>query len=245
LPATAQGLALALHELATNAAKHGALSSMKGKVSLTWRMEADTLTLNWLEDGGPKITAPSARSFGLKVIRASIEQQLGGESQFDWNPKGLRCNLSIPLDDKMRSLDREDARVKVKTNGAAIELTTIERPRVLLVEDEALVGIMIQECLSEFGFRIHGPVCSATDALSAARDGQFDAAILDINLGDGSVYQVAEILSARDVPFIFVTGYDSDSVDSRFSHVPVLQKPIERQVLQKMFAAGVKRPIAC
>ena len=109
---------------------------------------------------------------------------------------------------------------------------------MLVVEDEALVGIMIQECLTEFGFQIVGPVCTASDALQAAKDGNFDAAILDINLGDGMVYQVAEILVRRQVPFVFVTGYDADSVDSRFREIPVLQKPVEREMLQKLFAQG-------
>jgi DNA-binding response OmpR family regulator len=124
------------------------------------------------------------------------------------------------------------------------EAVAASSPDVLLVEDEALVGIMIQECLSELGFRVTGPVCTASEALSAANDGHFDAAILDINLGDGSVYRVAEILSARSVPFIFVTGYDSDSVDSRFQEVPILQKPIERQMLQKIFSADVRHAVA-
>jgi PAS domain S-box-containing protein len=245
LPGTAQGIALALHELATNAAKHGALSSMKGNVSLTWQLQSDTLMLRWVENDGPEIAAPSTRSFGLKVIRASIEQQLGGETVFDWNRRGLRCDLSIPLSEKVRPLERDTVPEKSASNGAVIKFKNGSRRRVLLVEDEALVGIMIQECLTEFGFQIVGPVCTASDALAAAQDGHFDAAILDINLGGGSVYQVAEILSARSVPFIFVTGYDSDSVDSRFSEAPVLQKPIERQMLQKMFAAGAKQSIAC
>jgi CheY-like chemotaxis protein len=145
----------------------------------------------------------------------------------------------------MRSKEREGVSGKTNGNGAAIALGKVESPRVLLVEDEALVGIMIQECLTEFGFQITGPLCTASDALAAAREGLFDAAILDINLGDGSVYRVAEILTARGVPFVFVTGYDSDSVDSRFSDVPVLQKPIERQTLQRIFAADIRRPIAC
>ena len=109
---------------------------------------------------------------------------------------------------------------------------------MLVVEDEALVGIMIQECLTELGFQIIGPVCTASDALQAAKDGDFDAAILDINLGDGMVYEVAEILARRHVPFVFVTGYDADSVDSRFREIPVLQKPVEREMLQKLFAQG-------
>jgi PAS domain S-box-containing protein len=244
LPATAQGIALALHELATNAAKHGALSSLKGTLSLTWQMQSDALMLTWVEDGGPRIKSPASRSFGLKVIRASIEQQLGGQTHFDWNPKGLRCEISIPLAERLQRLDRNGAHSEGKNGGPVIALNGRERPRVLVVEDEALVGIMIQECLNELGFRVTGPVCTASEAMSAARDGHFDAAILDINLGDGSVYRVAEILSARGVPFIFVTGYDSDSVDSRFQEVPILQKPIERQMLQRIFAADVRHAVA-
>ena len=237
-PATAQGIALALHELATNAAKHGALSSLKGKVSLTWQLQSDILTLHWGESGGPPIKTPSARSFGLKVIKASIEQQLGGQATFDWNPKGLRCDLSIALREAGESRPPDPAPQAHAGNGAALELNKIDKPRVLVVEDEALVGIMIQECLTEFGFQIVGPVCTASDALQAAKDGNFDAAILDINLGDGMVYQVAEILARRQVPFVFVTGYDADSVDSRFREIPVLQKPVEREMLQKLFAQG-------
>src|ERR1700689_4515969 len=90
-PSTAQGLALALHELATNAAKHGALSSVTGRVGLAWQLLPGQLVLNWAESGGPPTALPATRSFGLRVIRASIEQQLDGEVTFDWDPKGLRC----------------------------------------------------------------------------------------------------------------------------------------------------------
>ena len=243
-PATAQGIALALHELATNAAKHGALSSLKGKVGLTWQLEADMLTLHWAESGGPPIKTPSARSFGLKVIKASIEQQLGGKATFDWNPRGLRCDLAIALREAGESRQPDAAHQANGGNGAAIPLNKVDKPRVLVVEDEALVGIMIQECMTELGFQIVGPICTAFDALQAAKDGDFDAAILDINLGDGMVYQVAEILARRDVPFAFVTGYDADSVDSRFRDIPVLQKPVEREMLQKLFAQTADRPMA-
>jgi CheY-like chemotaxis protein len=206
-------------------------------------LQSDTLGLLWIENGGPLIAAPSSRSFGLKVIRASIEQQLGGEAVFDWNPKGLQCRLSLPLRELARPREPDAKRSAGDSNGAAIRLRKVDKPRVLVVEDEALVGIMIQECLSEFGFQVIGPLCTASEALGAAQDGHFDAAILDINLGDGLVYQVAEILLLRDVPFVFVTGYDSDSIDDRFSEIPVLQKPIERQMLQRIFVAGANQPV--
>ena len=248
-PATAQGLALALHELATNAAKHGALSSPAGKVKLDWDLQPDALTLHWVENGGPVIGAPSTRNFGLKVIVASIEQQLSGRTAFEWNPKGLRCVVSIPRTELTKSRAFSPACngagiSGVKANGATIGFGNQARPRVLLVEDEALVAMMIQETLAEFGFQVLGPISTASEALAAARERHIDAAVLDINLGDGLVYTVAEILAKRGVPFVFVTGYDADSVNSRFDGIPVLQKPIERESLQKIFMQGQDRAIA-
>jgi PAS domain S-box-containing protein len=238
-PATAQGLALALHELATNAAKHGALSSTAGKVSLNWELESDALTLHWVENGGPPVAEPSSRSFGLKVIAASIEQQLGGKAAFDWNQAGLRCLFAIPRTELTKSRAFNPSLMTNGGNGGVVDLKRKDKPRVLLVEDEALVAMMIQDSLAEFGFQVVGPLSTASEALAAARESHFDAAVLDINLGDGLVYTVAEILGVRGVPFVFVTGYDVDSVDPRFSDIPILQKPIERDMLQKVFMSSI------
>jgi PAS domain S-box-containing protein len=243
LPHMAQGLALALHELATNAAKHGALSSRAGKVSLSWQQQPETLVLQWSEAGGRPVVPPSARSFGLKVIRASIEQQLGGTAGFEWRPTGLRCTLSIPQGEAQSRSEAHKARAG--TDGGSPQANMANSRRVLLVEDEALVAMMIQEFLSECGRAVVGPIGTAAEALAAARQGDFDAAILDINLGDGMAYPVAEILSARGVPFVFLTGYEADTIDDRFSAVPILQKPIERQMLQRIFLpAANASPVA-
>lgn len=230
---TAQGLALALHELATNAAKHGALSSASGTLKLTWHLCPQALILHWEECGGPPV-APSARSFGLRLIRASIEQQLGGQASFDWNPQGLRCSISIPRHQLINAVPPFLACDDAGALSAA-EQAAPGRPLVLLVEDEALVAMMIQESLVECGFEVVGPVSTAADALAKATDDHFAAAILDINLGDGLVYPVADILTMRGVPFVFVTGYDLESIDHRFSEIPILQKPIEREALKSLF----------
>ena len=232
-PHMAQGLALAVHELATNAAKHGALSSLLGKVSLNWQLRPDYLVLHWIEIGGPRIAPPSARSFGLKVIRASIENQLGGRATFEWTPPGMQCTLAIPLRDA--AAVGEARPVSSVAANAARQPGSPAGRRVLLVEDEALVAMMIQECLTESGHSVIGPISRASDALQAAKEIDYDAAILDINLGDGMAYPVADILAARGIPFVFVTGYEADTVDDRFSHVPILQKPIERQMLEGLF----------
>jgi two-component sensor histidine kinase/DNA-binding response OmpR family regulator len=97
-PATAQTLALALHELVTNSAKYGALSSLSGRLSIKWQREACNLVLEWKEWDGPLVQQPIARGFGTRSVIASIESQLRGKAEFDWRSAGLVCRLSIPLD---------------------------------------------------------------------------------------------------------------------------------------------------
>jgi PAS domain S-box-containing protein len=237
-PYMAQGIALAVHELATNAAKHGALSSTTGKVTITWKVQPDVLAIQWVESGGPRIAPPASRSFGLKVVRTSIENQLRGKTEFDWDPRGMRCTMSIPRSELATARELKKVR-----NGAVNGTKRIDPPagrRVLLVEDEALVAMMIQEFLTESGHAVIGPISRATEALQAAQESDYDSAILDINLGDGMAYPVADIVAGRGLPFIFVTGYEADTVDERFRHVPVLQKPIERQALERLFLPNVE-----
>ena len=96
-PATAQTLALALHELVTNSAKYGALSTLSGRLSLHWAIEGDALELVWEEKDGPLVEEPASRGFGTRSVIASIESQLGGQAEFNWRSEGLICRLSVPL----------------------------------------------------------------------------------------------------------------------------------------------------
>jgi PAS domain S-box-containing protein len=96
-PATAQTLALALHELVTNSAKYGALSTLSGRLSLQWAIQGEALELVWEEKDGPLVEKPASRGFGTRSVIASIESQLGGQAEFDWRSEGLICRLSVPL----------------------------------------------------------------------------------------------------------------------------------------------------
>ncbi len=100
-PQTAQIVALVLHELATNAAKYGALSQPNGQVSLSWRQSKDGLDLEWRETAGPPIQTPISNGYGTKVIIASVTQQLGGTVTFDWQPTGLRFSMSAAISDSI------------------------------------------------------------------------------------------------------------------------------------------------
>ncbi len=94
-----QPLSMALHELATNAVKHGALSVPTGQVTVTWDIdpEAATLRLRWVEIGGPAITGPPQRQgFGSRVMRGTLVDQLGGQHEWAWLTAGLACNIMLP-----------------------------------------------------------------------------------------------------------------------------------------------------
>jgi two-component sensor histidine kinase/DNA-binding response OmpR family regulator len=234
-PVTAQILALALHELATNAAKYGALSSPSGQVKLHWELKAGALILHWNEAGGPAARPPVSQGFGTRIITASVSSQLGGQATFDWRPEGLHCTLSIPLGDKIGSMERPaTASVSPKAQGA-MQSQVLSGNRILLVEDEALVAMVMRDMLVELGFSVIGPFSRAADAAAAAVSERIDAAVLDINLDGELVYPVADELTRREVPFVFVTGYGAESIERRFAHVPVLQKPIERPMLEGVF----------
>jgi PAS domain S-box-containing protein len=93
---SAQPLAMALHELATNAAKYGALSVPGGRLAVEWSWAADgRLALRWTETGGPAVRKPSHQGFGSELIEL-LTRQLGGETNLDWRPEGLVCVLNIP-----------------------------------------------------------------------------------------------------------------------------------------------------
>jgi two-component sensor histidine kinase len=93
------GLALALHETATNAVKYGALSRPSGSIRVTWGASGDDLLLEWDETGGPLIDgAPLARGFGSILTERSVAGELGGKIEHDWQRNGLRLKLSVPLE---------------------------------------------------------------------------------------------------------------------------------------------------
>ena len=96
-PNAAQAIAVTLHELATNAAKYGALSVPDGHVRIEWSHEQDgRLVLRWTEKGGPPVEPPTRRGFGARVMENMVRGQFKGELKFDWNPEGLACEIVLP-----------------------------------------------------------------------------------------------------------------------------------------------------
>jgi PAS domain S-box-containing protein len=96
LPQSAITLSLAFHELATNAAKYGALSSAGGSVMIQWFHDHEGLTLTWTERGGPRVSRPSRRGFGSRMLEQALARELSGTVTLDYAPSGLVCTIKAP-----------------------------------------------------------------------------------------------------------------------------------------------------
>jgi two-component sensor histidine kinase len=94
--AAAQAIGLALHELATNAGKYGAVSVDTGRVEVSWRLEGDTFAMNWIECGGPPVSPPKQRGFGTMVMTAMAERSVDGKVELDYAPSGVTWRLTCP-----------------------------------------------------------------------------------------------------------------------------------------------------
>lgn len=101
--AGAQAIGLALHELATNAGKYGALLADTGRVDVSWAADADTLTMSWTEHEGPPVPVPKRSGFGTTVMKAMAEHSLDGAVQLDYAPSGLTWRLTCPATNALES----------------------------------------------------------------------------------------------------------------------------------------------
>jgi CheY-like chemotaxis protein len=116
--------------------------------------------------------------------------------------------------------------------------------RILLVEDELLVAMMVEDMLRDEGCAIVGPVGRVAPALKAAREESLDAAVLDINLAGEAVYPVAKALAERKVPFVFTTGYERDALPAEHAHRSRLAKPfMPAQLIEKLLGLFCLTPV--
>src|SRR5262249_62278039 len=133
---------------------------------------------------------------------------------------------------------RAGAHLRIGEDRPELPLRLETGNRILLVEDEILVAMMMKDILTELGFSVVGPFSRLPEAMVAAVHEDINAGIIDVNLGGEFVYPVADVLAARKIPFVFITGYGVESIDGRFAHVPIVKKPVQRQVLQQIFVPG-------
>lgn len=244
-PAVAQNFALAIHELATNAAKYGALSKPEGRLQVSWVLHPDALVVDWLEAGGPKTAKPTNKGFGSKVIEASIKHQLGGNIDSDWSSGGLNCTIRVPsahfAPPAAEPAADEPEEAAVAEVDAPRRQTPLAGLRLMLVEDEPLVAMMMSQMISDLGAEVLGPF-GTLDEAHAALGEHVDAAVLDVNVAGQLVYPLADRLAERGTPIVFLTGYDTRSIDRRFADAGILTKPIDEPDLVNILTSLLEAP---
>jgi two-component sensor histidine kinase/CheY-like chemotaxis protein len=231
LPADkAQTIALMIHELATNAAKYGALSVPSGRVHLSWGLQNGRFLLTWRETGGPAPAKPQSKGFGTRIIESSLNRSKGDAAEFDWRPEGLLCRIAISIVSQ-----HEEANVS-QTNTLPPQTKS---PQILVVEDEALVGMLTSELVNQMGCEVVGPCVDLREAMTATLNTHIDGAILDVNLGGKMIFPLARVLRDKKIPIVFLTGYAKSIVEEGFAECVVLQKPTPADELQKALATMI------
>lgn len=224
----AQNLGMVLHELATNAAKHGSLRRASGQVSITWRVAERagrrTFAMSWTETGGPEIAPPSRTGFGTAVVRDIARSSLEADVALDYAPNGFSWRLECPLS-SIAGADGGDV--------AASHAGELQKSQacILVVEDEPLVALELTHCLRDAGFAVMGPARSVGQAMQLLESGGCDAAVLDINLGEETSEPIARELIRLGKPFFTVSGYAADQRPDVFACAPAFSKPVHSQRL--------------
>jgi CheY-like chemotaxis protein len=115
------------------------------------------------------------------------------------------------------------------------------RKRVLVIEDELMIRMLLQDMLDDLGHTLAGEAGRIDEAVTLAKQAEFDIAILDVNLNGEPISPVVEVLVERGLPFVFATGYGQRGVPEPYRRTPTLQKPFQADALEKALAAAAPR----
>ena len=230
----AQTIGMALHELATNAGKYGALVNGDGQVKIEWSLERTeagevAFGMSWCELGGPPVMLPTHSGFGSTVICNLAEKSLDAEIELCFAATGLSWRLSCRAEEVLEGNRSAPAARSGKFAGDTARPGA--RPRVLVVEDEAFVAMEIAQVLDAGGFDVAGPVGGVAAALELVKRLGCDAAVLDINLGRETSELVALELTKYGTPFVTLSGYSREQHPAAFGGAPALAKPLQPRCL--------------
>ncbi|WP_409260307.1 HWE histidine kinase domain-containing protein [Pseudomonas putida] len=226
-------MALVLHELATNAAKYGALSRAGGRLCVSWALDAgNACDITWRERNGPTVRPPSRRGFGTVLIDRSIPFDLGGTSNVEYLPEGLQGFFRIPARHLTVAAAPEALHPATPMAQPNAVLAARADACVLILEDQLVIAVGLEQILNDALITNVITAGSEHEAMKLLGQRTPDAAILDINLGTGTSICVADELVRRGVPFLFATGYgDGVSIPQHLQQVAVIRKPYDANAI--------------
>lgn len=233
MPELALHLSLVFHELATNAAKYGALSSPNGRVELNWSVVDGMIRFEWVESGGPPVETPRRRGFGSQLIERSVGSE-GGKATATYAREGMRWNLALPVRNNMRKREGLSApAIKQATPpvSAQPDPDMLVGKRAFVIEDEPLVAMNIADMLEQAGVEVLAQIPTRRRALDALQNRTPDFVLLDGNLQGETVEDIAQCLVEREIPFVMVSGYSHSHLPPNLGNVPIVLKPFNNEEL--------------
>jgi two-component sensor histidine kinase/CheY-like chemotaxis protein len=225
-------MALVIHELITNAAKHGALAGETGHVTVAWNLDDESnLILHWNETGGAQVATPTRRGFGSTIIHRSIPHELGGEATLDYALDGLRARFVIPARHAVRGGQPLTALVM---SGEAKPEARLAGT-VLLVEDNMIIALEAEDLQMTLGADSVLVASNVAEALRLLAIETPTFALLDINLGIEMSWPIALRLRELGVRYAFATGYgDAMNVPIELRPAAIVAKPYTKDSISRM-----------
>jgi len=243
-PQAISTLALVVHEMMTNSVKHGALSS-GGNIDVTFEpVPGEGVHIRWRERGGPAVQAPKRRGFGSVIVERTVPFDLEGTAEIRFALAGLEADFFIPQK-HVFAAETAPAVPAVADRSHPTRPAGLADPHVrplagmavLLVEDNMIIAIEAEDLLRDLGASAIFTAATIPAAEAVAGTQRFDFAMLDINVGTRTSFDLADRLRGEGVPYIFASGYgDQVPLGDTHASVIVVQKPYERVHLTEAVA---------
>ena len=224
-PQLASLLALIIHELASNAAKYGALASSSGQITLEWSINSDKLSLCWQEAGGQTVNEPTHQGFGTTLIKEALTYEFDADCQLHFLADGLQAKFIIP---------QKELNIPIANPlpSSVAHTTTSKGYIAIVLEDDYVIAKDNVSLLERMGFATVDCAPSIERAKQCIANKRYDFALLDANVREEFSGEVATLLQQQGVPFAFATGYGSKDQELRATAcIDVLSKPIDPEQL--------------
>ena len=245
-PSVALAMSLVFHELATNAAKYGALSTPHGSVvvtcaSVTGDAGTPAVRVEWRERNGPAVVQPARRGFGRVLLEKIFEgESSGAHVSLSFEPAGVRCTIVIGAERLLAG--QPDATTGRSDAAAARADARLSGIKVLVVEDNPIVSLDLADTIRDAAGRVVGPFQGFAESAAAAAREQFDVALLDIDINGETVWPVAGVVRARNIPIVFATGFSDVAYwPSEFRDFPTVRKPYDHDLLVRELYCCARR----
>ena len=233
-------LALMFHELVSNAVKYGALSDVGEGLEISWKEEAGGLEIHWNEKLKTVLDVPTRRGFGMTLIERSVPHECNGTCDIRFTKTGLRVKFWLP-NDAIRTGEGSPQAAKV---APTVPIKSNSLPKhgtsIIVVEDNTLLAIEMESLLDSHGYqnvRVFNGIESCEGSVFEHGDELPDIAILDINLGKSTSFDLGQKLQEHGVSLIIVSGYDDGfEPPACLADVPRLRKPVDDdELIQTIF----------